>query len=142
MISESKITVRYAETDKMGIVYHTNYGIWYEIGRTNFLKDLGFNYTKMEELGIMLPVTELNCKYIIPALYDDTIIIKTSIKKLTPVKIEFSYELFKEGESTLINRGYSIHAFVDNDMKIINLKKTKPSIFELISKGIQKTVDE
>lgn len=132
MISKSKISVRYAETDKMGVVYHTNYGIWYEIGRTNLLKDLGFSYAKMEESGIFLPVIELNCRYISPALYDDKILIETKINALTPIKISFSYALYKNNQSKPINTGSSLHAFVDKNMKIINFKKNMPELYSII----------
>lgn len=136
MISKSEITVRYAETDKMGVVYHTNYGIWYEIGRTNLLKDLGFSYAKMEETGIFLPVIELNCRYISPALYDDKILIETKLNTLTSIKISFSYTLYKKGHSNPINTGSSLHAFVDKSMKIINFKKHSPELYSAIESAL------
>lgn len=80
--------VRYAETDQMGIVHHSNYPIWFEIGRTDHLRQLGRTYASLEEEGLLLPLVNLNCKYLAPAKYGDEIEVKTRIKKLTCVRID------------------------------------------------------
>lgn len=79
MHSRTKFRVRYAETDCMGIVHHSNYPIWYEMGRGDYVKMLGFNYREMEEQGIMTPLLNLNCSFGKPALYDDEIILRTKV---------------------------------------------------------------
>ncbi|NMF06417.1 acyl-CoA thioesterase [Clostridium beijerinckii] len=128
-ISETKIVVRYAETDKMGIVHHSNYFIWFEAGRTDFIKGSSISYSEMEENGILIPLAESNCKYIIGAKYEDELIIKTWVKQLTPVKVEFNYSVIRENDQKEIAKGSTLHVFVNNDFKIINLKKVNKEIF-------------
>ena len=130
MISETKISVRYAETDKMGIVHHSVYPIWYEAARTEAIKNAGFTYSALEKNGIMTPLVELNCKYIQPAEYEDVLTITVEIAKLTPARIIFNYQVFKPGQIKPINTGSTSHAFVGKDLKPINLKKQFPEIFE------------
>ncbi|MFL0167171.1 MULTISPECIES: acyl-CoA thioesterase [Clostridium] len=128
-ISETRIVVRYAETDKMGIVHHSNYFIWFEAGRTDFIKGSNISYSEMEENGILIPLAESNCKYIIGAKYEDELIIKTWVKQLTPVKVEFNYSVIRENDQKEIAKGSTLHVFVNNDFKIINLKKVNKEIF-------------
>lgn len=106
------IRVRYSETDKMGYVYNGNYAQYYEIGRTEMMRSLGMNYAKMEESGVMLPLLELKCKFIKPALYDQLITIKTIVKDLPGVRMLFDYELYNEAEE-LINIGSTTLVFFD-----------------------------
>lgn len=129
-ISETKIVVRYAETDQMGIVHHSNYLIWFEAGRTDFVKESKISYSEMEKEGILIPLAESNCKYIIGAKYEDELIIKTWIKELTPVKVEFNYSVIREKDKKEIAKGSTMHVFVSKDFKIINLKKSNPLMFE------------
>ena len=129
-ISKTKITVRYAETDQMGIVHHSNYLIWFEAGRTDFIKGSKISYSEMEEEGILIPLAESNCKYIIGAKYEDELIIKTWVKELTPIKVEFNYSVIREKDQKEIAKGSTLHVFVSKDFKIVNLKKSKISIFE------------
>lgn len=133
MISETQITVRYAETDQMGIVHHSVYPIWYELARTEAIKKIGITYSSLEKNGIMTPLVELNCKYIFPAKYEDILTIKVEISKLTPARIVFYYQVFKKGEENPINTGNTVHAWVGKNLKPINLKKQFPEIFEKIS---------
>jgi len=109
--SRSQVTVRYAETDMMGIVYHANYLPWFEIGRTNLLKEQGFSYRELEASGYRLPILEISAKYRRPALYDDTITIISTIKEKPSLRINISYEVFR-GEELLMT-GRSQNAFVD-----------------------------
>ena len=132
MFSKSTVNVRYAETDKMGIVHHSVYPIWYEVARTNLSKEAGFPYSKMEEMGIMTPLVELNCKYYSPAYYDDELIVTATVSKLTPARVVFSYEVYREGSDKPINTGYTVHAIVNKDMKPINTKKLYPEIYKAL----------
>lgn len=132
MITKTQITVRYAETDQMGIVHHSVYPIWYEAARTEAIKKIGMNYSTLERNGVMLPLVELNCKYNIPAEYEDVLTITVEIAKLTPARIVFHYQIFKNGIEKPINTGSTIHAWVGKDLKPINLKKQYPEIFEKI----------
>ena len=109
---EFKVRVRYAETDQMGVVYHGNYAQYFEMGRVEWLRNLGLSYKFMEENGIMLPVVSLTMNYKKPARYDDLIRVKTIFKSQRSVKIEFDYEIFNEKEE-LLTTGTSMLVFVD-----------------------------
>lgn len=109
---QTKIRVRYSETDQMGYVYNGNYATYYEIGRTEMMRSLGMNYKKMEETGIMLPLLDLKCKFIKPAYYDDELTLKTVVKELPGVRMTFDYEIYNEAEE-LINIGSTILVFFD-----------------------------
>lgn len=130
MVSKSKIQVRYAETDKMGIVHHSVYPVWYEVGRTEFLRKIGLSYSEMEKMGILTPLVELSCKYFEPADYEDELIVKTKIGKMTPARIVIEYEVYKEGKEKPINVGSTTHALVGKDLRPINMKKRFPEIYE------------
>ncbi len=116
LIYQSKIKVRYSETDQMGVVYHGNYAQYFEIGRTEWLRNLGINYKNMEETGIILPVISLNCNFKKSALYDDELTIHTSLKKMPSVKIEFDYKITNQNNE-LICTGNTILAFLDKNSK-------------------------
>ena len=111
--SSSITRVRYSETDQMGVVYHGNYAQYFELGRTEWLRELGITYKSMEKKGIILPVISLNCTFIKSALYDDLLKITTTLVKKPMVKIEFSYEIRNENED-LICTGTSILAFMSS----------------------------
>ncbi len=112
LINETKIRVRYAETDQMGYVYYGRYAEYYEIGRTEMIRELGFSYKHFEETGIMLPVQEMKIKYYRPGKYDDLILIKTSLLSLPTAKITFHYELFNE-DGEKLNEGEVSLVFTD-----------------------------
>lgn len=118
LISETQIRVRYGETDKMGYVYYGNYPLFYEVGRTEMIRKMGWSYRKMEEEGIMLPVLSLNSKYIKPAFYDDVLTVKTTMRKIPGVRIHFEYEVFNEKNET-INVG-------DTTLVFVNARTMKP----------------
>lgn len=111
-IFELNVRVRYAETDQMGVVYHGNYAQYFEMGRVEWLRNLGVSYKWMEENGVMLPVVTLTMNYKRPAKYDDLLTIKTIFKSQTSVKIEFDYEIYNEA-GDLLTTGYSMLVFVD-----------------------------
>ena len=109
---EFTVRVRYAETDQMGVVYHGNYAQYFEMGRVEWLRNLGVSYKWMEENGVMLPVVSLKMNYKKPARYDDVLRVKTILKSQTSVKIEFDYEIYNE-QNQLLTTGYSMLVFVD-----------------------------
>lgn len=117
-ISETTVRVRYAETDKMGYVYYGNYTQYYEVGRVEALRQLGMSYKEMEDNGIMLPVYTCNLKYIKPALYDDLLLIKTTISELPTARISFDYEIYNQNNE-LLNVGNATLVFID-------IKSNKP----------------
>ena len=109
---EFTVRVRYAETDQMGVVYHGNYAQYFEMGRVEWLRNLGVSYKWMEENGVMLPVVSLEMNYKKPARYDDVLRVKTVLKSQNSVKIEFDYEIYNE-QNELLTTGYSMLVFVD-----------------------------
>jgi acyl-CoA thioester hydrolase len=125
------VRVRYAETDQMGVVYHGNYAQYFEMGRVEWLRNIGISYKWMEENGIMLPVVSLSMNYKKPARYDDNLLVKTIFKKLSTVKIEFDYEIYNE-QNELLTIGNSILVFVD--MKTGRPTAPPNYILELIDK--------
>lgn len=111
--SVSSVRVRYAETDRMGVVYYANYLVWFEIGRTDLLRSLGWSYREMEEAGVSLPVIEVHCDYRRPAKYDDELHVKTRGRMLSPVRMEFTYEIVRRADEALAAEGRTVHAAVD-----------------------------
>ena len=110
--SESKIRIRYGETDKMGYVYYGNYPLYYEVGRTNMIRELGITYDELENEGILMPVYNLVVNYIKAAKYDELITVKTYLKELPSVRIIFDYEIYNEANE-LINTGETTLLFLD-----------------------------
>ena len=113
--SRQQVTVRYAETDMMGIVYHGNYLPWFEIGRTTLLEEMGLPYRQLEADGFRLPVLEVAVKYVRPALYDDTLTIVTKMREKPALRIRLEYEVYRGSE--LLATGQTMHAFVDREGK-------------------------
>ena len=112
VIFDSKVRVRYGETDKMGYAYYGIYPQYYEIGRTELIRSFGLSYKKLEDEGIMLPVLNLDIKYLKPAFYDDLLTIKTKLIKMPSVRIEFEYEVFNQNDE-LLNTGKTTLVFID-----------------------------
>lgn len=113
--SRTDVTVRYAETDMMGIVYHGSYLPWFEIGRTNLLKEQGIPYRDLEADGYRLPVLEAALKYHRPAVYDDTVTVVTTLQEKPLLRIRLEYEIYRGGD--LLVTGHTLHAFVDREGK-------------------------
>ena len=107
------IRVRYAETDKMGVVYHANYFMWFEVGRCELLRAIGRSYREMEAEGVGLPVIEAHCEYKAAARYDDELEVRTWGKLLSPARVEFSYEIRRPADQTVNAVGRTVHAAVD-----------------------------
>ena len=122
-VSEARVRVRYAETDQMGVVYHANYLIWFEVGRVEFIRKLGMDYRSMEqEDGIGIAVVDVSARYKYPARYDDELIIETRLSAARGVVVKFSYRIVKAADGTLLCEGETIHVVVGKDMK----KRTLP----------------
>jgi acyl-CoA thioester hydrolase len=107
------IRVRYAETDRMGVVYYSNYFIWFEVGRCELLRAIGRSYRQMEAEGIGLPVIEAHCEYRSPARYDDELQVRTTGRLLSPARVEFEYEICRPCDGTINATGRTIHAAID-----------------------------
>ena len=109
------IRVRYAETDKMGVVYHANYFMWFEVGRCELLRTIGKSYRDLEADGFRLPVIEAHCEYKSPALYDDELVVTTRGKLLSPARVEFMYEIIRPADGILNAIGRTVHASLDTN---------------------------
>jgi acyl-CoA thioester hydrolase len=107
------VRVRYAETDRMGVVYYANYLVWFEVGRTEWLRESGWSYREMEVAGVSLPVIEAHCEYRQSARYDDDIEILTRATLLTPVRVRFDYDIIRASDQVVAAAGYTVHAALD-----------------------------
>jgi acyl-CoA thioester hydrolase len=118
MISETRLRVRYAETDQMGVVYHANYFIWFEVGRVELLRQLGFSYRDMErDDGCFIAVADARCRYKAPARYDDEILVRTYLKNVRESVVHFGYELVRMADRLLLAEGETTHVVTNSGMK-------------------------
>jgi acyl-CoA thioester hydrolase len=116
--NETKLRVRYAETDQMGVVYYSNYLVWMEVGRVEYCRAAGFNYRDMEEEdGVLLAVVEAHCRYLHPARYDDEVIVSTRVRKAGPRMVHFGYEMRRAADGRLLATGETKHLFCGRDLK-------------------------
>jgi acyl-CoA thioester hydrolase len=118
-VGEVRVRVRYAETDQMGVVYHANYFIWFEVGRVELLRQLGFSYREMEQNDhCFIAVVDARCRYKAPARYDDQIIVRTQLKNVRESLVHFGYELLRAGDGSLLAEGETTHIVTDAEMKV------------------------
>lgn len=111
--SVTTLRVRYAETDKMGVVYYANFLVWFEVARADLLRSLGWTYREMEAAGVSLPVIEAHCEYRRPARYDDEIDVRTEGRMVSAVRMKFSYTVVRRADQVVAAEGYTVHAAVD-----------------------------
>jgi acyl-CoA thioester hydrolase len=116
-----KIRAIYADTDAMGIVYHTNYIRWFEIGRTELFRDMGILYSDVEAAGFNLPLTQVYCHYRLPAHYDEMVLVETEIAYLKWVSMKFTYLIWDESRENLLTEGYTVHACTDRSGGIVRI---------------------
>nr|WP_281423173.1 thioesterase family protein [Paenibacillus oenotherae] len=142
------LRVRYQETDQMAVVFHANYVNWFEIGRTELVRHLGMPYGEIEKRGLLLPVVDLTCKYILPARYDDRIIVCTSVQQYSTVRIAFRSEVRRiaddeiipaewngaEPPGELLVKGGTRHVWVSTDWRPKRLDKALPELYDIIQK--------
>lgn len=114
-VSETVLRVRYAETDRMGVVYYANYLVWFEVARADLLRTLGWTYREMEESGVSLPVIQAHCDYRAPARYDDEIVIHTEGWLRSPVRMEFAYRISRKADGVVSAEGMTMHAALGKD---------------------------
>lgn len=124
-----KREINYYETDKMQVVHHSNYIRYLEECRMDFMRQIGFDYARMEQSGIMVPVLSVSCNYKNPARFGETICIVPKVERMHGVKYEMSYRIYSEDFSVLHNEAASSHCFVDLDFKPIRLKKEYPELY-------------
>jgi acyl-CoA thioester hydrolase len=127
---DSRIRVRYKETDQMGVVHHSNYYTWFEVGRTEYMRAKGMTYRAMEERGWMLPLIETYCVYKQGARYDDIVIIRTWMAEYKGARITMEYEVIRDKDHILLAKGHTVHAITDVELKPVNLRKADPKMYE------------
>ena len=127
--SISRIRVRYADTDKMGVAYYANYFVWFEVGRTDLLRETGWSYREMETEGFSLPVIEARCAYRAPARYDDELEVRTTAMLVSPVRVQFTYEVLRSQDQTVLATGTTVHATLDRRGRPLRLPERVRSIF-------------
>jgi acyl-CoA thioester hydrolase len=130
-VSQTRIRVRYAETDQMGVVYYANFFIWFEVGRVELLRQLGFHYKQMEaEDDCHIPVVEANCRYKSPARYDDELLLETSVLAMRRSVIKFGYRLLRPADDKLLAEGETTHVIVDRSMQKVPLPDKYVAVLE------------
>lgn len=116
---ETKIRVRYFETDKMGIAHHANYAVWFELGRSEFCRSRGFSYLEMEEKeNALMVVAEIYCRYKSPAYYDDEITVRTKVEEIRSRSLRFVYKIYRAADDILIAEGETLHIVTDTGKKV------------------------
>ena len=130
----ARVRVRFAETDQMGVVYHSNYLIWMEVGRVELCRARGIRYRDMEAEGVLLTVAEATCRYLAPALYDDEVDVETWIEASHPRLVVFGYEMKKLETGTILAKGQTKHIFCGRDLKPARLPAKYHSYFGIPNK--------
>ena len=133
LMSYTEIIVRYAETDRMGVVHHCVYPVWFEAARTDMMDQAGYPYARVEKEGIMLPVSHLEVDYAGGAKYGERVIVHCFVEKLSIARLILGYEIRRKGGEELICTGKSVHAWTDSKLNIINLKKKAPELYEFLA---------
>lgn len=131
-ITKTYLTVRYAETDRMGIVHHSRYYPWFEVARTDFIKEFGGSYSKMEEAGILMPLTESHARYFGGLTYEDEAVVLCRLAEMGVAKCRFEYEVYRKSDNKLMTTGYTKHGFVDKNFVPVNLKKKAYDMWKLL----------
>jgi acyl-CoA thioester hydrolase len=129
-VNETRLRVRYAETDQMGVVYHSNHFVWFEVGRVELLRQLGFSYREMErEDGRYIAVAEAKCRYRAPVRYDDEVVVRTRLRSVRDSVIRFSYELLRVDDGSLLAEGETTHIVTDANMRMAELQAKYLKVF-------------
>lgn len=137
MWHETEIRVRYAETDQMGIVHHSNYYVWFELGRSELCRANGFSYREMEERDeTRLVVAESSCRYRSPALYEDVLTIRTKLEKIRSRSLVFVYEVYRAADERILSEGRTVHIVTDRQNRITSLPARYRELLESNSKTL------
>ena len=127
---ETEIRVRYGETDQAGVVYYANYLLYFEVARTAFMRDLGTPYTEVEARGLFLTVAEASCRYLGTAQYDDPLVLRTTVTRVTHTRVVFHYEVVQKDSSEIIATGDTTLACIDGSRKLCRLPEDLRSLLE------------
>jgi acyl-CoA thioester hydrolase len=129
ILRRTRVRVRYSETDRMDVVYYANYFVWFEIGRTDWLRETGMTYREIEAEGIQLPVIEAHCEYRLGARYDDDVEIRTRARKMSPVRIQFDYEAIRRADGATLATGHTVHATIDRQGRPVRMPDRVKELF-------------
>ncbi|HKX19356.1 MAG TPA: thioesterase family protein [bacterium] len=129
-VSELEIRVRYAETDQMRVAHHAGYLVWFEAGRTEYIRACGRSYAQVEEDGWLLVVIEAHCRYRQPARYDDVLTVRTRLRELGPARLSFGYELVRTADGVTLADGWTVHAAVDRGGRVRRLPESLRRMLE------------
>ncbi len=130
---QTRVRVRYAETDQMGVVYYANYLVWMEVARVEYCQALGFRYKDMElEDGVFLAVVEANCRYLYPARFDEEVVVETRIEEANPRIVAFHYEMRLAGGDKKLARGVTRHIFCNREMRPVRLPAKYQALFGIV----------
>lgn len=133
----AEVRVRYADTDAMGIAYHANYLVWFEVGRTELMRASGVEYAKIEADGVMLPVVEAEIHWRQPARYDDLLVVETTLAGLSPAKIRFAYRVVRKADGQLLCEGSTLHGFVTREGRPVALPRRAPALYRRLSELVE-----
>jgi acyl-CoA thioester hydrolase len=128
LYAETEIVVRYAETDQMGIVHHSNYPVWFEMGRTDFFRAIGFPYSLIESKGMLMPLTDMSCKFKYPARYEDVVVVQTRVSYMSHVKIGFRYQVYNKSDGKLLATGETNHGCTDGKLRPLAVERAFPEL--------------
>jgi len=134
---ETRLRVRYAETDQMGVVYHANYLVWFEIGRVEFIRQTGLDYAAMEREGAMIAVVEVSARYKVPARYDDVLLVRTTLAGFRGPVVRFRYAIVRAADEVLLCEGETTHIVVGRDMKKRELPAKYAERFRELTRHMQ-----
>ncbi len=144
VIHDAILRPRYAETDQMGVVYHANYLVYFEVGRSEFFRALGYSYRELEKQGVIFAVVKSETEYLQPAFYDDELRIRTWLKHIKGVRFEMNYEVIRntDGVDETLARGKTMHACVGKDLKPLRLRSANPEMWDLLNKCMEEKAHE
>jgi acyl-CoA thioester hydrolase len=141
--NETRLRVRYAETDQMGVVYHSNHLIWFEVGRVELMRQMGFSYRDMErDEGRFIAVAEVKCRYRAPVYYDEEVVVRTQLKSMRGSVVVFRYELVRPASDTILADGETTHIVTDSNMKIAPLPEKYLRVFRAALENEEKEQKE
>lgn len=144
VLNETRLRVRYAETDQMGVAYHSNHFIWFEVGRVELMRQMGFSYRDIErEEGRFIAVAEAKCQYRAPVFYDEEVVVRTWLKSVRNSVIVFRYELLRPGPDTLLAEGETLHIVTDSSMRLAKLPEKYLKAFRagIRRKNVEKQIE-
>jgi len=137
MAFATTVRVRYADTDAMGVVYHANYLVWFEVGRNELMRSWEMPYVQFEEKGILVPVVEANIHWRFPARYDDLLRVEACLAELSPAKLKFAYRIVRDSDGKLLCDGFTLHGFMSREVRPMALPKAAPDLYEALMKKIE-----